>query len=171
MASIRVAEVRDAAAIAHVHVQSWLTTYEGIVPRTYLATLDETERVLLWQEWLTREISVFVAEHEGRVVGFAAGGSIREPLQNYDSELYSLYLLKEAQGHGTGKDLLSQVVEALVQKGRRKMLVWVLEDNPAVRFYKKAGAQPVMSKDIEIGGIQLPELALGWLDLRSFVLR
>jgi hypothetical protein len=47
------------------------------------------------------------------------------------------------------------------------MLVWVLEQNPAVRFYEKAGAQRLMSKQIEIGGVHLPELALGWPDLRQ----
>ena len=166
MASIRVAEVRDAAAIAHVHVQSWLTTYQGIVPQEYLDSLDEAERVPLWQDWLTRDISVFVAEIEGEVVGFAGGGAIRETLQTYDSELYMLYLLKEAQGLGVGKVLLGAVMQSLVEKRYKSMLVWVLEDNPAVQFYQKAGAQHVARKQIEIGGTQLSEAALGWLDLK-----
>ena len=171
MVSIRVADVRDAAAIAHVHVQSWLTTYAGLVPPAYLATLDEAERVPLWQDWLTRDISVYVAECEGKVVGFAAGGPPRELLEGYDCELYTLYLLQEAQGRGTGKLLLRKVVEALLPKGHRKMLVWVLEQNPAVRFYEKTGARPVMRKEVEIGGLLLPELALGWLDLQEISAR
>jgi GNAT superfamily N-acetyltransferase len=166
MNSIRLAEVQDAAAIAHVHVQSWLTTYKGLVPEEYLASLNETERVPLWQEWLIRDISVFVAEIEGKVVGFASGGPIREPLAAYDAELYAIYLLEEVQGRGIGKDLLSAVAEALVGKDHTSMLVWVLEQNPAVRFYEKTGAEHLMSKQIEIGGISLTELALGWPDLR-----
>jgi GNAT superfamily N-acetyltransferase len=167
MALIRVAEVRDAAAIAHVHVQSWLTTYEGIVPREYLASLNEAERVPIWQDWLTRDIDVFVAEVEGEVVGFAGGGAIREPFDAYDSELYTLYLLKEVRGRGVGKALLGAVVKALVQKGHRSMAVWVLEQNPAVRFYEKTGARYLMSKQIEIGGVNLSEFALGWPDLKA----
>lgn len=162
MASIRMAETRDAAAIAHVHVQSWLTSYAGIVPQEYLASLNEAERVPLWQDWLTRGISVFVAETDGQVVGFAGGGPIREPVQAYDAELYTLYLLNEVQGHGIGRDLLKAVEQALVDKGFSSLLVWVLERNPAVRFYEKSGAQVLMSKEIEIGGSQLVELALGW---------
>ena len=130
MPLIRVAEVQDAAAIAHVHVQSWLTTYKGIVPDEYLATLNEAERVPLWQDWLTRDISVLVAENEGKVVGFAGGGAIREPFRPYDSELYTLYLLEEAQGRGLGRALLAAIAKALVQKHYRSMLVWVLEQNP-----------------------------------------
>ena len=42
------------------------------------------------------------------------------------------------------------------------MLVWVLEANPAARFYERLGAVPVTRQTIEIGGALLPELALGW---------
>jgi GNAT superfamily N-acetyltransferase len=167
MSSIRLAEVRDAAVIAHVHVQSWLTTYKGLVPEEYLASLNEAERVPLWQEWLTRDISVFVAENEGKIVGFAGGGPIREPLAAYDAELYAIYLLKEVQGRGIGKNLLSAVAEALVRRDHTSMLVWVLEQNPAVRFYEKTGAEHLMSKQIEIGGVSLSELALGWPDVAA----
>jgi GNAT superfamily N-acetyltransferase len=166
MNSIRLAGVRDAAAIAHVHVQSWLTTYKGLVPEKYLASLNEAERTPLWQEWLTRDISVFVAEHEGRIVGFAGGGPICEPLAAYDAELYTMYLLEEVQGRGIGKGLLGAVGQALVRKDLTSMLTWVLEQNPAVCFYEKMGAVHLMSKQIEIGGASLSELALGWPDLR-----
>jgi len=168
MKSIRPAGVRDAAAIAHVHVHSWLTTYKGLVPEEYLASLNEAERVPLWQDWLTRDISVFVAEIEGKVVGFAGGGPVREPLANYDAELYTIYLLEEVQGRGIGKELLSAVAKSLVGKGHTSMLVWVLEQNPAVGFYEKTGAQRLTSKQIEIGGASLNEVALGWPDLSRY---
>jgi GNAT superfamily N-acetyltransferase len=167
MASIRLAEARDAAAISHVHVQSWRTTYEGLVPKEYLASLNEAERIPRWRDWLTRDIVILVAEIDEEVVGFAGGGAVREPFGAYDAELYTLYLLQHVQGRGVGKALLNRVVEALVRKGHRSMLVWVLEQNPAVRFYEKAGAQHLRSKQIEIGGVHLPELALGWPDLRQ----
>lgn len=169
MNSIRLAEARDASAIAHVHVQSWLTTYKGLVPEEYLASLNEAERIPLWQKWLALDISVFVAEVDGKIAGFASGGPIREPLAAYDAELYTIYLLEEAQGRGIGKNLLSAVAEALIGKGHMSMLVWVLERNPAVRFYEKTGAERLTSKQIEIGGISLTELALGWPDLRRSI--
>ncbi len=167
MVSIRIAEVWDAAAIAHVHVSSWLTTYEGIVPGEYLASLNETEYLPLWQDWLARDISVFVAEVEGQVVGFAGGGAIRELLHPYDAELYTLYLLKEAQRRGLGRTLLAAVMKALVEKGSKGMLAWVLEKNPAIRFYERTGARYITSKQIRIGDVHLPEAALGWPDLAT----
>jgi hypothetical protein len=88
MISIRAATERDAVAIAHVHVQSWRTTYAGIVPEEYLATLNEAERVLLWRDWLTRDLRVYIADLDGEIVGFISGEAIREPVQTYDAELF-----------------------------------------------------------------------------------
>jgi L-amino acid N-acyltransferase YncA len=171
MVSIRSAEVQDAAAIAHVHVQSWLTTYAGVVPAEYLASLNVAERIPLWQDWLQRDLCVHVAELEGVVVGFASGGPIREPLGEYKAEMYAIYLLRSAQGDGIGRQLVSALATTLLAKDFTNMLVWVLEQNPAVRFYEKAGAQHLESKQIEMGGVSLSEMALGWSDLRQLVLK
>lgn len=40
MMHIRKAAVEDAAAIAKVHVDSWRTTYKGIMPSDYLNSLS-----------------------------------------------------------------------------------------------------------------------------------
>jgi len=165
MVSVRQAKEQDATAIAHVHVQSWRTTYAGIVPDDYLASLKEAERVLLWQDWLTRDIHVYVAERDGELVGFLCGGRIREPSPGYDAELFAIYLLDQAQGQGLGTALLRKLAEALAAEGFKGMIVWVLEQNPAVRFYEKSGASLVSAKQIEIGGVLLQEVALAWPDL------
>jgi len=99
--------------------------------------LTEAERVPLWQEWLTRDISVFVAEVAGKIGGFAGGGPIREPLAADDAELYTIYLLEEVQGRGIGKDLLSAVAEALVGKDHTSMLVWCLNRIQLSAFTKR----------------------------------
>lgn len=165
--SIRPATERDAIAIAHVHVQSWRTTYAGIVPAEYLATLNEAERALQWRDWLTRGIPVYVADLDGEIVGFISGGAIREPLQTYDAELYAIYLLEPAQRQGTGSALLKKLAESLSGKGFTSMIVWVLEKNPSRHFYEESGAHLVTSKDIEIGGVTLAEVSYGWADLSA----
>jgi GNAT superfamily N-acetyltransferase len=102
MSVIRVATVQDAGAIARVHVESWRTTYAGIVPAAYLVSLDVGQREASWQEWLTLDVDVFVGEVDGEVVGFVGGGTIREPVEGFDAELFAIYLLREAQRHGVG---------------------------------------------------------------------
>jgi L-amino acid N-acyltransferase YncA len=163
---IRPATPADAAAIARVHIQSWKTTYPGIVPQPYIDALSEEESR---QRWLARldaaDIPILVAECEDGIFGFLAGGANRTPIENYDGELYALYLLQTHQRRGAGRALVQRLAQTLRSQGYRSMLVWVLEANPAVGFYRHLGAIPVTSQSIEIGGASLPELALGWPNL------
>ena len=171
MVSIRSATGGDACAIARVHVESWRTTYTGIVPDAYLAGLDEMLRAKLWHEWLTGNALVLVAESDGQVVGFAHGGANREALEECDAELYSIYLVREAQRHGAGKALLAAIASVLAERGFRSMAVWVLERNPARGFYERMGAHLAASKVIEIGGAKLMEVAYVWPALQSLLER
>ena len=168
---IRRAKIEDAPAIAHVHVESWKTTYVGIVPAPYLASLDVQARAQMWRDELTsgRPI-VFVAETASVIVGFVCGGPIREPLETYDAELYAIYLLQSQQRQGTGHRLTGALATALRERSFHSMLLWVLEQNPATSFYKHLGAVEVAQKQIEIGGASLNEIALGWSNLRDFAL-
>jgi len=166
---VRPATPADAAAIARVHIQSWKTTYPGIVPQPYIDALDEDDRRKRWRQSLeAAKDPIFVAESGSAIIGFVDGGANRTPIENYDGELYALYLLQTHQRRGAGRALVQRLAQTLRSQGYRSMLVWVLEANPAVGFYRHLGAIPVTSQSIEIGGANLPELALGWPNLDSF---
>jgi GNAT superfamily N-acetyltransferase len=166
--AIRPATIEDAPAIAHVHIESWKTTYTGIVPASYLASLDTEARTGMWREQLANGNPIlFVAEAPSGIVGFVCGGPLREPVETYDAELYAIYLLQEQQQQGTGRLLIHTVATILRERGFNKMLLWVLQQNPATSFYKHLGAVEVEQKQIEIGGASLQELALGWTDLHT----
>jgi len=165
--AIRMAVMQDAGAIAHVHVESWRTTYGGIMPDAYLAGLDETLRAQLWSEWLSSEALVLVAEVKGQLVGFAHGGPNREPARARDAELYAIYLLQEAQHRGIGSALLRAMATALVERHFKGMWVWVLEQNRSRFFYEQQGAKLATSKVIDIGGVKLMEVAYTWPDLKT----
>jgi GNAT superfamily N-acetyltransferase len=164
----RPATPADAAAIARVHIQSWKSTYPGIVPQHYLDALVEEDRRQRWNQMLqAADHPILIAESGPTVFGFIAGGPIRTTIENYDSELYALYLLQTHHGQGAGRALVHQLAQTLHSQGFQSMLVWVLEANPAAHFYQHLGAIPVTQQTIEIGGALLPEHALGWPDLRS----
>jgi ribosomal protein S18 acetylase RimI-like enzyme len=167
MILIRRAEPKDAAGIAHVHVQSWRTTYRGIVPDSYIDALNEEERTSHWKDLLDDESDVFVAERQASIVGFIMGGRSRDRSQQCDGELYAVYLLKEFQGLRIGRDLVRELAHALRRRGFRKMEVWVLAKNPAKAFYTRMGAQFARSKGIEIGGAVLMEHSYVWPDLEA----
>jgi GNAT superfamily N-acetyltransferase len=163
---IRAATPDDAAAIAHMHVAGWRTTYRGIVPDDVLADLSEEQRARGWARRLrdpARTEFVYVAEDAtGRVIGFASGGPEREGDPVYTGELYAIYLLAGEQGKGIGGRLFRQVAARLAADGHAAMLLWVLAENPACRFYAAMGGQPVREKPVEMGGVTLRELAYGW---------
>jgi ribosomal protein S18 acetylase RimI-like enzyme len=167
---IRPARMEDAAAIAHVQVESWRTTYPGIVPDAFLNALNKEERARSWQEQMPTENNfLFVAEDETGIFGFASGGEVRDRLEGYDAELYTLYLLQGRQKQGVGRALTLRLSFALQACGFKSMLVWVLEQNSSVEFYRRLGAVPLARKVINIGGADLQDLALGWPSLDRLI--
>lgn len=165
---IRRATREDAEAIAAVHVESWKTTYAGIVPDEYLASLDAGERVGMWRGWLSSPgLFIFVAEDGVGIIGFVGGGRVREAISGFAAELYALYVLREHQGRGAGRQLTFALVDRLRREGFESMLVWVLRENPAVSFYIHLGGMQIASKSIEIGGASLEESAFGWPSLEA----
>lgn len=167
---IRRARVGDAAEIARVHLESWKTTYPGIIPAAYIASLNVENGIRNWQERLEEGIvHIFVAEDVTGIFGFVAGGAIREEMPPYDGELHAIYLLQSGQRNGAGSALTRALAECLHKDGLKAMLVWALDANPAVGFYKRLGAVPVMQKTINIGGADLVDVALGWPALNSLL--
>ena len=170
MTTIREATIDDAPAIAAVHVTAWRETYRGIVPDDFLDGLAVEPRERMWRDTLARraERAVYVAEGAGgRVIGFASGGprEASDPAYaSYTGELYAIYLLREAHGQGTGRELVHAVAGRLAEAGMRSLLIWVLAENPSCRFYEALGGTLVGEQPITIGGQALVEVAYGWPD-------
>jgi hypothetical protein len=49
------------------------------------------------------------------------------------------------------------------------LLVWVLADNPARKFYEALGGQYVYDKQVSIGNARLIEVAYGWRNAHLLV--
>lgn len=162
---VRAAKGADVPGIARVHVESWQTTYRGLVPESFLASLTVSSREAMWARVLADEASrqpVYVTEGEdGTVVGFAGGGPERGDDPYHTAELYTVYLLEAYQGQGRGRALVDAVMRALREAGHEGLLAWVLADNPSRRFYEALGGRLLRSKEIEIGGANLLEVAYG----------
>ncbi|WBX80229.1 GNAT family N-acetyltransferase [Virgibacillus salarius] len=163
---IRKAIMADAAKIAYVHVESWKSTYKGIIPDAYIQKQTYERRTNLWNDNL-RNQTVFIAEdHTGNIVGFAVGGQERtNDYPSYQGELYAIYLLKNYQGIGIGRRLFRSVTQQLRRDGFRSMLVLVLADNNARYFYETMGAKRIDAKEIMIAEKKLTEYVYGWHQL------
>jgi ribosomal protein S18 acetylase RimI-like enzyme len=168
--SLRRAHMLDADRIAQIHVESWRSTYAGIVPADYLASLDVGIRTVRWQEQLEKpENLIFVVEDSGGTFGFVSGGMAREPVLGYDSELYAIYLLHDHQKQGAGRATMQRLASELLARRFKGMALWVLRDNPAVGFYRRMGGRQIKEKIIEIGGKSLVQIALGWPNIAELL--
>jgi GNAT superfamily N-acetyltransferase len=164
---IRIATREDIPGIAKVHVDSWRTTYPGIVPDDFLAALSYERSAETWH-WIfecakTDGNFTYVAEDSpGSIAGFANGGTERTRDPFYKGELNAIYILQQHQGKGIGRRLVHEVARMLRQTGVDSMLVWALVDNHACRFYERLGGRKIREKTMEIGGRDCPEAAYGW---------
>ena len=74
--TVRRATAGDAPGIARVRVDSWRSTYRGMIPNAYLDGMKVEASTALWDRVLTaapNATCVFVAEHGPDIVGFSAG--------------------------------------------------------------------------------------------------
>jgi SAM-dependent methyltransferase len=171
--TIRQAKADDAAAIARVHVESWRTTYAGLIPENYIAKFSMDERERVWRRIIgegKRSQYVWIAEDEsGTVVGFISGGLERSGKMGFRGELYAIYLLAPFQRRGVGRRLAAALARRLLDERIDSMIVWVLAHNAARNFYAALGGSPDGEKPADIAGVDLIEVAYGWKDIRPLL--
>lgn len=162
--NIRPAISTDVPSITRVHVDSWRTTYAGILPADFLANLSEEQRALQWTRALQQSERnfLFVAGADERVVGFVDAGPRAEENADYPGEIYAIYLFKQYQGRGLGRALFERAVIALREHGYEAFMLWVLSANPARGFYEKMGGKLIDKRMLAIGGASVEEIAYGW---------
>ncbi|MDQ6931033.1 MAG: GNAT family N-acetyltransferase [Candidatus Eremiobacteraeota bacterium] len=165
--TIRLAHPDDAAAIGAVHHASRRTTYTALLGAQLAEAGSVARRIAQWQRALgDGSQSVFAAEENGCIVGFASCGPSAHRIEPFDAELYSLYLLAEAQSRGIGAALLHASAARLVERNFNAMLVWVLESNVrAVAFYRRFGGEYLKSAPNPVD--DHPDAVYGYRDLRA----
>ncbi|MGV2828632.1 N-acetyltransferase family protein [Myxosarcina sp. GI1(2024)] len=169
---IREAKLTDAEAITKVHVDTWLDTYRGIIPDDYLAKLSYEQRETSWRKILaeasTNNHPIYVVENsENEIIAFADGGRERSGNSIYQAELYAIYILPAYQRKGIGKVLFCKIADDLTRLGFKSLLVWVLADNPACKFYEALGGKIVDRNQIRRENAVLDVVAIGWIDIRQ----
>ncbi|MDC0033980.1 GNAT family N-acetyltransferase [Alphaproteobacteria bacterium] len=164
----------DAAAIAHVHVDSWRSTYAGMLPEDMLIKLSSADREARWWRHVLgrfrRRHYVYVAEHEiYGVIGFISGGPSRDSGLEPEAEIYALYLLDEYQGEGIGRALFLRLAARLNHECGPSLVVWVLSENPSRYFYETMGGRLIARRSERMGDAEVQETAYGWADMGELV--
>ena len=174
MVAIRPAVEGDAKAIARVHVESWRTTYPGLLPDRLLINLDSAEHEARWWRHALgqrrRHSFVYVAEDdEAGVVGFGSAGPSRDPSLPFKGEVYTLYLDQAFHGEGHGRRLFTALSERFLAERGPSLVVWVLGGNPSRFFYEALGGRMVARRPGTMAGAPIEELAYGWTDVRTLL--
>ncbi len=160
--TVRPAEPRDAAGIADVHVRTWQHAYAGLVPDSYLSSLDVDRRAEVWRRDLSpgSHIRAWVATVEPeQVVGFISlGPSLDEDAERSALQVYALYLDHGMWGSGVARELLRTAMQDVPP--RIPVTLWVFADNERARhFYRRHGFQPDGTERTEdVGGADLLEV-------------
>lgn len=158
---LRLATIEDAETIATIHVRTWQTAYEGIVPAVYLSSLSIQERADLWRRVVSEQRgTVLLALAQHAEVGFISFGPSRDKDGNGKAEIYAIYVLPAFWNQGIGRELLEEGERGVEDNKFTAITLWVLEKNAlARRFYDSRGFRlDGGQKEATIGGLILTEL-------------
>jgi ribosomal protein S18 acetylase RimI-like enzyme len=181
MITIRRATKGDAAAIGRVHVETWQSSYAGLLPDAMLVRMSEVRQSAWWSRALgdPREArGIFVADDEEMgVVGFGSCGPVREIPEGLDGtesrvgEVFTLYVESDFQNLGLGRRLLDAMFRQLQADGYDTAVLWMLADNPTRFFYEGLGGALVGRRTDRMSGTEVEEAAYAWRDLEAPLIR
>ena len=142
-----------------------------MLPADYLKRLSVDALERRFRRRLLRDSEfTLVAELDRRLVGYCGAGWSQAPGVRGEGEIYTLYLLNEAQGVGLGRALLTGAVRVLAARGAQSLLIWVLRDNePARRFYERLGGRAQDVGGEWVGGGLVASVGYRWADLEGWL--
>jgi GNAT superfamily N-acetyltransferase len=157
MISYREGSVADAPVIATVEVRSKQQSIPDICSGIQMDGDWSRQR---WETYLEGSRSprfalaprvLYLAYDADVAVGYGACHCTTK--RGIDSELQSLYVLKDYQGRGIGTALVGMLAQWAYTAGCRSMLAGFHGDNPYARFYQKLGGDlsqgPCIWHDLE----------------------
>jgi len=163
--AIREATLDDAAGIARAHIDSWQTSYRGILPDNVLDELDVGQRVETRKRILRGGENFHLVAYDvthGDIVGFCDAGPARRHV-TLAGEVYAIYLVQRAKRFGLGAEMFDRVRGWLRANQMPSMIVWVLENNHhARRFYEAMGGRVGNRLQTSVAGFPVVEQAYVW---------
>jgi GNAT superfamily N-acetyltransferase len=140
---IRYANQDDADSLALIYSQSYQVAFKDIIPDNILENVFSVKKR---KEGLLRELSEgvpanIIMYYDDNPIGILTYGKSKdESLDDSFVEIWRIYLLPSFWGKNIGAELMNWAVTELHQKGYKKIILWVIEDNARARkFYEKMG--------------------------------
>ena len=159
--TIRRAELADAEALAALGRETFRETFvEGFAIPYPPDDLAQFEAHSYSASFEARRLSdpahaVWVADRGGRLLAYAAAGPAKLPhpeASSADGELHALYVRREAQGLGLGRELLETALAWLEQDGPRPLWLGVWSGNTKAQgFYARYGFAKAGEYEFPVG--------------------
>ncbi|NIE97910.1 GNAT family N-acetyltransferase [Acinetobacter sp. Tr-809] len=142
--NIRNALIEDVDSISKIHVNSWVSTYKGILPEKTLAELSVEERVEMWKKIVTEaETKILVYDHNNiGILGWISYGNARDDIKykGVVGEIKAIYIDPNYIRCGYGKLLFQKSIIDFKKMGFTRVYLWVLSENiMAKNFYQRLG--------------------------------
>jgi len=125
-------------------VPALLAIYNHVILNTTAVYTYEAQTLEARQAWYADKIAagypVFVAEEEGKVIGFSSYGPFRAwPAYKYTIE-NSVYVTEEQRGKGVGKMLIRPLIDSARAKGYHAIIAGIDSANAAsIRLHASFG--------------------------------
>ena len=149
--TLRDATENDIPELGKLHAITWAQTYNAKTPNIQL-------RQYQWQKIFTEEndgswFCILVVNAKNELVGFAKGKINKD---EYTSQLHGdlnkIYLLKNYQRLGLGKQLFTLVVQRFLSRGVNDMSLFGVPQNPSCTFHQAMGGEKLYSEKGTFGG-------------------
>lgn len=129
-------------------LQQMLAIYNDVIRETTAVYEYEPQtpamRQLWWEGRKQQNLPVFVAEEEGKILGFSSFGPFRAWAAYQFTAENSVYVASEGRGRGIGKRLLAPLIEAARQRGLHTLIAGIDASNEAsLRLHRHFGFEEV----------------------------
>lgn len=138
---IRLANESDCDNLSRVKQQAWSESYRGIYSDEKIDNFDYQKNSNTFLSIINNpNIELYVVEDNNRLVGYMSCGMPLRTYKDYKQDVGLLYLLKEYQRKGIGRELFNIAYEKIKEKGYNSFFISCNKYNiPAQIFYKKMG--------------------------------
>jgi GNAT superfamily N-acetyltransferase len=167
---IRPIELRDCEDLGLITVTASRSAFIGNVPEDTIdfswtpAVSAANWKRDVWGADAGSDMRFFVAEDDGRVVGFV-WDSPGADTPGFEWSVRALYVLPTRQGQGIGRMLLAHVCGILVSEGISSLEIGCVKENPNCAFYRHLGGAEVGRRPAAQDDYETEEILFGWRDL------
>lgn len=149
MLSVQKATVADIPLIRQLTFAIWPQTYSNIISKEQIDfMLGMMYNSATLQKQMEEEGCTFIIVHDNKEpVAFASYNETEPQLW----KLNKIYILPSQQGKGTGKFMISYIVNEIKSLGAKALQLQVNRQNKAKDFYEKLDFKIIQTADFDIG--------------------